>query len=38
MWIWMTGTTNANMPAYDYGTPADQLDCWGYGTVWDEGY
>jgi hypothetical protein len=38
MWIWMTGVTNGSMPAYDYGNSADQLDCWGYGTVWDEGY
>lgn len=38
MWIWMTGVTNGFMPAYDYGNAADQLDCWGYGTVWDEGY
>ncbi len=36
MWIWMTGVTNGFMPAYDYGTAADQLDCWGYGTVWDD--
>jgi hypothetical protein len=35
MWIWMTGVTNGFMPAYDYGNAYDQLDCWGYGTVWD---
>jgi len=34
VWIWMTGVTNGFMPAYDYGNTVDQLDCWGYGTVW----
>ena len=38
MWIWMTGVTNGSLPAYDYGNAVDQLDCWGYGTVWDEEY